>query len=151
MIVMILPNWFPHGEIILAKGQLNHSYTFWFMSILIFSPVPNLSVHPLADWLEGRSFLKLLFIHLMRPLRSSTKMSRRQFSLLLLLFQCYHVTSYKLEIWKKPVKFCERNSDLGNRDLSFRIKVSAAIIQNKTIGSFHLTKYKLQIHTCQTF
>ena len=26
----ILPNWLPHGGIILAKGQLNHSYTFWY-------------------------------------------------------------------------------------------------------------------------
>ena len=45
----ILPNWLPHGGIILAKGQLNHSYTIWTVSILIFSPVANLLPHPLGS------------------------------------------------------------------------------------------------------
>ena len=35
------------GGIILAKGQLDHSYTFWTMPIMIFSPVANLMHHPL--------------------------------------------------------------------------------------------------------
>ena len=38
---VLLPNWFTHGGITLAKGQLGHSYNFWTMSILIFSPVAN--------------------------------------------------------------------------------------------------------------
>ena len=29
----LLPKWFPHGRIILAKEQLDHSCTFWTMSI----------------------------------------------------------------------------------------------------------------------
>ena len=36
---VILPKWSPNGRIILAKGQLDHSYTFWTMPIMIFSPV----------------------------------------------------------------------------------------------------------------
>ena len=36
------------GEIILAKGQLDHSYTFWAMPIMIFSPVANLMHYPLG-------------------------------------------------------------------------------------------------------
>ena len=38
---VILPKWFTHGGITLAKGQLGHSYTFWTRSILIFRPVAN--------------------------------------------------------------------------------------------------------------
>ena len=45
---VLLPKWFSHGGIILAKGQLDHSYTFWTMSILIFSPVYLLLRHPLC-------------------------------------------------------------------------------------------------------
>ena len=29
---VLLPKWFSHGGIILAKGQLDHSYTFWTMA-----------------------------------------------------------------------------------------------------------------------
>ena len=47
----ILLKWLPHGGIILAKGQLNHSYTFWAMSILTFCPVANFSDHPLPRYL----------------------------------------------------------------------------------------------------
>ena len=38
---VLLPKWFTHGGITLAKEQLGHSYTFWTMTILIFSPVAN--------------------------------------------------------------------------------------------------------------
>ena len=33
----ILPKWFSNWGIILAEGQLGHSYTFWTMLILIYS------------------------------------------------------------------------------------------------------------------
>ena len=29
---VLLPKWFSHGGIILAKGHLDHSYTFWTMA-----------------------------------------------------------------------------------------------------------------------
>ena len=35
---VILPKWFPHGRIILAKGQLDHSYTLWTMAKHVFQP-----------------------------------------------------------------------------------------------------------------
>ena len=35
------------GGIIMTKGQPNHWYTFGTKAILIFTPVANLSVHPL--------------------------------------------------------------------------------------------------------
>ena len=44
----ILPKWFFHWGIILAKGQLGHSYTFWTMPILILSPVQIIMRHPLT-------------------------------------------------------------------------------------------------------
>ena len=43
----ILPKWFSHQGIILAKGQLDHSYTIWAIPIFIFSPVCLLMRHPL--------------------------------------------------------------------------------------------------------
>ena len=45
----ILPKWFSNRGIILAKGQLDHSYTFWTMSILIFSPVQIIMEHPIVQ------------------------------------------------------------------------------------------------------
>ena len=45
----ILPKWFSSQGIILAKGQLNHSYTFWTMPILMFSPVQIIMRHPLCQ------------------------------------------------------------------------------------------------------
>ena len=39
----------PFAKIILAKGQFDHSYTFWTMSYLIFSPGANCGHHPLGD------------------------------------------------------------------------------------------------------
>ena len=38
---VLLPRWSPYLRIILAKGQLDHFYTFWTMPIMIFSPVAN--------------------------------------------------------------------------------------------------------------
>ena len=38
---VLLPKWFTHRGITLAKGQLGHTYTFWTMPILIFSSVAN--------------------------------------------------------------------------------------------------------------
>ena len=32
---VLLPKWSPHGRIILAKGQLDRSYIFWIMPIMI--------------------------------------------------------------------------------------------------------------------
>ena len=43
----ILPNWLSHEGIILGKGQLNHSYTFWTMLIWIFRIVWIIRDHPL--------------------------------------------------------------------------------------------------------
>ena len=51
---VILLKWFSHGGIILAKGQLGHSYTFWTMPIMIFSPVSNF----------GNQSLRLTFLSL---------------------------------------------------------------------------------------
>ena len=44
---VLLPKWFSHGGIILAKGQFDHSYPFWTLSILVFISVANLMHHPL--------------------------------------------------------------------------------------------------------
>ena len=38
---VLLPKFSPDGTIILAKEQVHNSYTFWAMSILIFSPFAN--------------------------------------------------------------------------------------------------------------
>ena len=44
---VFLPKWSPEWRIILAKGQLDHAYTFWTMLILIFSLVQIIMRHPL--------------------------------------------------------------------------------------------------------
>ena len=43
--------------IILAKVQFDHSYTFWNMPILIFSPGANFGHHPLG-WKDKKFLLK---------------------------------------------------------------------------------------------
>ena len=48
----ILPKWLSNRGILLAKWQLDHSYTFWTMPILIFSSVYLLIRHPLIG--KGR-------------------------------------------------------------------------------------------------
>ena len=57
---VLLPKWFSHGPggshggIILAKEQLDHSYTYWIMPIMIFSRVYFFLVHPLLlAWLKA--------------------------------------------------------------------------------------------------
>ena len=45
---ILSPKWSPDRRINLAKYQLGHSYTFWTMPILIFSPVQIIMRHPLA-------------------------------------------------------------------------------------------------------
>ena len=47
---VILPKWFSHGEIFLAKWQLDHSNYFWTMSIYKFGPVYFFSPHPLCTY-----------------------------------------------------------------------------------------------------
>ena len=56
---VLLPKWFTHGGITLAKGQLGYSYTFWTRPILIFSPVANFGQQSLYCNL---SFGHLLFV-----------------------------------------------------------------------------------------
>ena len=46
---VLLSKWFSNGGIFLAKGQLDHSYTFWTMPILIFSLGANFGHHPLVN------------------------------------------------------------------------------------------------------
>ena len=55
----ILPKWFSNRGIILAKGQLDHSYTFWIMPILILSPVQIIRRHPLSPLMPIR--VKVIF------------------------------------------------------------------------------------------
>ena len=45
---VLLTKWSPNWRIILAKGQLDHTLTFWTMPILIFDPVYLLLRHPLV-------------------------------------------------------------------------------------------------------
>ena len=45
----LLPKWSPDWTIILAKDQFHHSYTFWTMPILIFSPVQIIMGHPIPQ------------------------------------------------------------------------------------------------------
>ena len=49
-----MPKWSPDYWIILAKYQLCHSYTFWTMHILIFSPVQIIMRHPPAEVVQFR-------------------------------------------------------------------------------------------------
>ena len=51
---LLLPKWFTHKGITLAKGQLGHSYTFWTMSIL------TLRVHYM--YVEGATLKLLIFM-----------------------------------------------------------------------------------------
>ena len=51
---VFLSKWSPNEIIILAKEQPGHSYTFWTMPILIFSPFANFGKHSLV--LKNRSF-----------------------------------------------------------------------------------------------
>ena len=44
---VLLPKWSPNWRIILVKEQVDHSYTFWTMPIMIFSPGANFCNHPL--------------------------------------------------------------------------------------------------------
>ena len=46
----ILPKWFSNQGIILAKWQLDHSYTFWSRSTLIFGTVQIIMGHPLTAY-----------------------------------------------------------------------------------------------------
>ena len=48
-ITVLLQKWFSNRGIFLAKGQFDHSYTFWTLYILVFIPVANLMHHPLFD------------------------------------------------------------------------------------------------------
>ena len=57
---VLLPIWSPNWRIILAKYQLGDSYTFWTMSILIFSPAQIIMGHPiclkhLSSWYQIKS------------------------------------------------------------------------------------------------
>ena len=50
----LLPKWFTHGGVTLAKGQNGHSYTFWSISIYLFKhfcPVTNFGYQTL----EGKN------------------------------------------------------------------------------------------------
>ena len=47
---VLLPKWFSHGGITLAKQKLRHPYSFWTMTILIFSPVANFGQQSLPTW-----------------------------------------------------------------------------------------------------
>ena len=64
---VLLPKLFSHGGIILAKGQLDHSCTFWTMSILIFSPVFFCLGHPLQATSQTRNNMPEIF----SPMKSS--------------------------------------------------------------------------------
>ena len=44
-----MPKWFSNQGITLAKGQLDHSYSFWIMHILILSPVQIIMRHTLRS------------------------------------------------------------------------------------------------------
>ena len=64
---VLFPKWLSHEEIILAKGQLDHLYTFWTMSIMTFSLLSNSLHHPLCLKYNGvrnivwiKSFLRFL-------------------------------------------------------------------------------------------
>ena len=46
----ILPKLFSNWGIILAKGQLDHCYTFWTMPILVFNPPWFLLTHTLSTF-----------------------------------------------------------------------------------------------------
>ena len=60
----LLPKWLSNQGIILAKDQFHHSYTFWAMPILIFSPVQIIMGHPLFGQDEGGGVQKLsIFVH----------------------------------------------------------------------------------------
>ena len=61
---LLLPKWYTHGGITLAKGQLGHSYTFWTIPVMIFSPVSNFGDqslviwgHSITTWTKFRLFL----------------------------------------------------------------------------------------------
>ena len=47
----LLPKWFTHVRIILAKGELGCFYTFWTMPIMIFSPIASLMHHPPSTYI----------------------------------------------------------------------------------------------------
>ena len=53
---VLFPKWLTHGGITLAKGQLGNSYTFWIMSILIFSPVANFAQQSIIGLLAKLGF-----------------------------------------------------------------------------------------------
>ena len=61
--------WFSHRGIILAKGQLDNSYTFWTMSILIFSPVQIITRHRLFLSLKPNNYCFSTFSLLKRLLQ----------------------------------------------------------------------------------
>ena len=45
---VLWPKWLSNGWIILAKGQLDHSNTFWSMPVWTFGPLYLIFVHPLG-------------------------------------------------------------------------------------------------------
>ena len=58
---VLLPKCSPNGTIILAKYQFGHSYSFWTMPILIFSPVYLVLRHPLYSSCTMHTFWSSVF------------------------------------------------------------------------------------------
>ena len=121
----ILPKWFSDGGIILEKEQLDHSYNFWTMPILIFSPVQIIMGHPLPIYNLTRKirtfFLRqttkgLMHTYLPRLLLDLWKLLKLQnlnyfinveISLVVKMVFCYQNCSDLL--WEKIVLVIEKN------------------------------------------
>ena len=58
---VLLPKWLSYQGRILAKEQFHNSYTFWAMSILIFSPVQIIMRHSILGTRIGKQVLTPFF------------------------------------------------------------------------------------------
>ena len=56
---VLLPKFSPDGTMILAKEQVHNLYTFWAMSILIFSPFANFGNQSLIAYISALKMTQL--------------------------------------------------------------------------------------------
>ena len=61
---VFLSKWPPNWRIILAKEQVDHSYTLWNMPIMIFSPGANFCNHPLDILWFGSIIKSKVYLHM---------------------------------------------------------------------------------------
>ena len=92
--VGILPKWLSNWGITLTKGQLDNSYTFWTMPILLFSPVQIIMRHPLLVVHVIQQLIPIFIGLFFEPFKQSSKVHTPTLLLIIKnqtkLDRCFH-------------------------------------------------------------